>query len=81
MYANKCIAIQFELIVLFVGLLIAPVVIIQFEATTAIVNENDGTVTVNLLRKTGTLSNNITLCIDIAMSLDPDISQCKCRIV
>ena len=54
---------------------ILPVVTIEFETASVTVNESDGSVTVNLVRRTGTLSDNITVCINITMIVDPAIIQ------
>ena len=39
------------------------------------VDEGNGTVTVNLARRTGILSDNITVCINVTMLIDPAIIQ------
>ena len=39
------------------------------------VDEGNGTVTVNLARRTGTLSDSITVCINVTMLVDPAIIQ------
>ena len=78
-YKNALITITY-LILLFVCLVILPVVTIEFDAATAIVNESDGSVTINLVRRTGTLSDNITVYIDIIMVMDSAIIQRMCTI-
>ena len=55
----------------------APVVFIEFETASVIVNENDGSVTVNLVR-TGNQSDDISVCINVIMNVDPDIAQRMC---
>ena len=62
----------------FVCLVIPPMVTIEFETASVDVNESDGSVTVNLVRRTGTLSDNITVCIGITTVVDPAIIQCMC---
>ena len=47
---------------------------IEFQIPSISVNESDGSVIVNLIR-TGNLSDNITVCIDVTMVVDPDIIQ------
>ena len=59
----------------FVCPVILPVVTIEFETASVTVNESDGSVTVNLVRRTGTFSDNITVCINITMVVDPAIIQ------
>ena len=56
-------------------LCIVPEVTIEFGARTFTTDEDNGTVTVNLAR-TGTLSDSITVCINVTMIMDPDILQC-----
>ena len=55
-----------------------PVVTVEFETVSVTVNESDGTVTVNLVRRTGTLTNNIIVCINVTMIMDPAIFQRMC---
>ena len=59
----------------FVCSLVTPEVTIEFEAVTFSVDEGNGTVTVNLARRTGILSDTITVCINITMIMDPAIIQ------
>ena len=47
---------------------------IEFSTVMTSVSEDNGTITVNLVR-TGDLSENITLCLRITMVVDPAIVQ------
>ena len=47
---------------------------IEFQIPSISVNESDGSVIVNLI-STGNLSDNITVCIDVTMVVDPNIIQ------
>ena len=51
-----------------------PEVTIEFEARTFTTDEGNVNVTVNLAR-TGTLSDSITVCINVTMIVDPAIIQ------
>ena len=50
-------------------------VTIQFDIGSSTVNENNGSVTINLVRM-GDLTDNISVCIGIIMIVDPAIVQC-----
>ena len=63
------------MILFFVCSLVTPEVTIEFEAVTFSVDEGNGTVTVNLARRTGILSDNITVFINVTMLVDPAIIQ------
>ena len=39
------------------------------------VDEGNGTVTINLARRTGTLTDSITVCMNVIMIMDPAIIQ------
>ena len=56
-------------------LCLAPEVTIEFGARTFTTDEDNGTVTVNLARRTGTLSDNITVCINVTMIMDSAVIQ------
>ena len=62
---------------IFTYIYIAPEVTIEFESCAFTTDEGNGTVMVNLVRRTGTLSDNITVCINVTMIMDPAIIQCK----
>ena len=61
----------------FIFLLVAS---IEFSAVMTTVNEDNGTVTFNLVR-TGDLSENVTLCIRVTMLVNPAIIQRMCTIM
>ena len=54
-------------------------VTIEFKPPSVTVSESDGSVMVNLSR-TGSHSDNFTVCINITMIVDPAIAQRMCKL-
>ena len=57
------------------------VVTIEFKTVSVSVNESNGAITINLVRRTETLSDNITVCINVTMIMDPAIIQRMCTVL